>query len=318
MNPPNPPNPPLNIHVEDDRAPDADVRLTRELFAGLPVTVPDPEREAGEAPARTVVARRPDGGLLGWAEVYDLREDGQPVAAVQWVVVSRERERIVQGHGVTREATPEEKAVAARLVHGVATGAGAAGYAALEWDDPERLLGARDAAELGASPTEELNRRWALSTPPAGWTAPAGLPAVSTRPVPPAPGPGQLSSYADFFAEFTGQPYTAEDASELLADVRPFPHTALDLLAPDGRVSAQVVAVVEGGVAQVDAVFHRKGTSAGELTALLAALIGPLCREHPGVTALEVQDLGDPVVAEALAATDFHVVDRWYRYRLPL
>ncbi|MFC5721027.1 hypothetical protein ACFP1Z_12700 [Streptomyces gamaensis] len=306
----------MSIHVEDGRDPDTEVRLTEELFAGLPVPVPDLTHDDGERPEWIVVARRPDGALLGWAQVY-VRQEGAAEVHVQWVVVSRERERIVHGRNNTREVAPEEKAVVTHLLRTAADAARAAGHTALEWDDPERHLDAPSAAELGAAPAQELSRRWTL-TPLAGWTPPAGLSDVRARPVPSSPDAELLTAYADFFTDVTGQPYTPEDVAELLQDVASLPYAALDLLTPDGRPSAQIIAVIEKDVAQADAIVHRGEATAGQLAGLLASLVTRLRQEHTGVTTLEVQDLGDPVVAEALTLMGLEITDHWQRYRLPL
>ncbi|MCC3769580.1 hypothetical protein, partial [Streptomyces sp. UNOC14_S4] len=210
----------IDISVEDGRDPDVDARLTEELFAGLPVPAPDmTETDAREHPAWFVVARRPDGGgLLGWAEAYE-RRDGTSEADVQWLVVSRERERVVQSHNVTRAATPEERAVAIRLVRGAADHARAAGHTALYWDDPENHLDARATAELGAAECEEIGRRWTVR-PLAAWTVPAGLLPATIRTVPSEspepPDSGALTAYADFFTDVTGQPHTPEAMPLLL------------------------------------------------------------------------------------------------------
>ncbi|MGG2459772.1 hypothetical protein ACO0M4_08120 [Streptomyces sp. RGM 3693] len=310
---------PARIRVVDDHDPDADVRLVRELYAGLPMPVPDLERkdhEEAERPASLVVARRPDGALLGWAEVH-ARGDGTSVADLQWLLVSRERERITQGHNVLREATAEERDVVTRLVRGAADSAGRAGYTALDWDDPEGHLDARAAAELGASEAEVLGRRWKVA-PLAGWTAPPALPAVTVRPVPHFATEALLPAYADFYTEATGQPYNPRDAEELLHDLPSLPHLTLDLLTPEGTLAAQATAMIDGETATVDMIFHRRGVSAGQLTALLATLIGQLRGDHPEVTLLDVQEFGDTPVAEALAAAGARIADRWHRYRLPL
>ncbi|MFD5734592.1 hypothetical protein ACFWIY_17400 [Streptomyces sioyaensis] len=307
---------PMSVRVEDDRDPNANVRLCEELYAGLPVPVPDFAQEGGVRPALVVVARRPDGGLLGWAEIRD-GGDGASAARVQWLLVSRGRERITQGHNVVREVTAEERAVVLHLVRGAADSARRAGSTALEWTDPEGHLDGQAAAALGATEVEELGRRWRVA-PLAGWTAPSALPAVTVRPVPQSANDALLSAYADFYTEATGQPFRPENAAALLADRPPLPHLTLDLLAPEGGIAAQVTAVMVGEAATVDAIFHRRRVSAGQLAGLLAALIGRLREGHPEATLLEVQEHCGAPVDEALAAAGAHIANRWLRYRLPL
>ncbi|MCC3772253.1 hypothetical protein [Streptomyces sp. UNOC14_S4] len=92
----------------------------------------------------------------------------------------------------------------------------------------------------------------------------------------------------------------------------------LDLLTPDGTVSAQVTAMIGGEEATVDIVFHRRDVGAARLTALLAALVERLRHDHPGVSSLTVQEYGGDAVAEALTVMGAHVTTRWHRYRMPL
>ncbi|MCC3777509.1 hypothetical protein [Streptomyces sp. UNOB3_S3] len=309
-------DPTMDISVMDGRDPDTDTRLTEELFAGLPVPVPDLADAGGQRPAWLVVARQPDGGLLGWAEAYE-QPDGIAEADLLWLVASRERERIVQGHNVTREVTPEDQAVALRLVRGAADHARATGYTALYWDDPEGHLGAQAHAELGVAEHEELGRYWTVK-PLITWTAPAGLPPVTVRTALESPEGRDLAAYADFYTAVTGQPHSPEDTAELLTDLPSLPQVTLDLLTPDGAVAAQVTAVVEGEEATVDAVFRRRDVTAGPLTAFLATLVERLRHDHPGVMSLEVQEYGGGTLAEALTATGAHVTGRRYQYRLAL
>ncbi|MCF3172206.1 hypothetical protein IPZ61_02495 [Streptomyces sioyaensis] len=189
----------MSIRVEDGRDPKVIVGLCEELYTGLPVPVPDFAQEGDVRPALVVVARRPDGGLLGWAEIRD-EGDGASAARVQWLLVSRGRERITQGHHVVREVTAEERAVVLHLVRGAADSARRAGSTMLEWTDQEGHLDAQAAAALGATEVEELHRgeeakrrrsrrggrpvvfnwsaRWSLtySVAPATWMEPGAHP----------------------------------------------------------------------------------------------------------------------------------------------
>ncbi|MBZ4321586.1 hypothetical protein JNW98_19855, partial [Streptomyces sp. SCA2-4] len=100
----------ITVEYEDGQdAADADARRYEELYAGLPMPLPDLARAAADRPAWTVVARRPDGGLLGWAEVHPPAAPDADAADVRWLLVSRERERLAAGVPVRRAATAEER-----------------------------------------------------------------------------------------------------------------------------------------------------------------------------------------------------------------
>ncbi|MEV0375577.1 hypothetical protein AB0I10_38515 [Streptomyces sp. NPDC050636] len=307
----------MGISVEYDYDPAVGVRLADEVYAGLPVSSPEPDDDRAdvEAPACTVVARR-DGVLLGWAEVYAAVDD-ETTAFVQWLLVSRERERITSGHSVLREPTREETDTLVRLLRGAAEHARDARYTALVWTDTEGALDARAAAELGASSAEELGRHWTTTAPLTDWRAPAGLPSVTTRRMPQPPGDTLLSAYATFHAEVTEHAASREEVAERLDD-GPLPLVTLDLLTPQGELSAQVTAVIAGDAAFVEGVLHRKDVDHEQLTVLLTELIAQLRRDHPHVTVLEVRELDDPVVARSLKSMALQITGHWCSYRLPL
>ncbi|MFI0740295.1 hypothetical protein ACH4PU_19735 [Streptomyces sp. NPDC021100] len=303
------------VAYQDDT--DAEVRLYEELYAGLPMPVPDLGRAAADRPAWIVVARRPDGRLLGWAEVHPpaARDDTADAADVQWLLVSRERERLTTGVHARRSPTAEERETAARLLRGAARRAAAGGLPALEWTGTD---GDGVAADLGAGATEEPGGRWTTPVSLAGWQRPAGLPQVTVRQVTvPAPA-GLLAEHARLYSEVTGRPYTPRDAAEVLRDLPPLPHLTLDLLTPAGRTAAQVTAVIAGTEALVDVVFRGAAADGPAVAGLIAELAARLRRDHPRAALLEVQEHGDPVTAEALAAAGLRPAERWYRYRLEL
>ncbi|MGK5637676.1 hypothetical protein ACSNOK_05055 [Streptomyces sp. URMC 126] len=300
----------MGITVEYQDAADGDVRLYEELYAGLPLPLPDTSR--AERPAWTVVARRSDGGLLGWAEVYPPHTGGD-AADVQWLLVSQERERLTTGSAVRRGPTGEERETAGSLLRGAARRAAEAGLAALEWTGPDTE---GVAADLGARATEEPGGRWTVPLP--DWRRPAGAPPVTVRQVTvPAPA-GLLADHARLYSEVTGRPYTPRDAAEVLRDLPPLPHLTLDLLTPDGRTAAQLTAVISGTEALVDVVFRGAAADGPAVTGLLAELVARLRRDLPGTALLEVQEHGDPVTAAALAAAGLRRTGRWCRYRLEL
>ncbi|WP_372404209.1 hypothetical protein [Streptomyces luteireticuli] len=309
----------MGITVEYHRDADADVRLYEELYAGTPVPLPRLSREEGAGrPAALVVARHTDGRLLGWAEVWEDEEPESALPFVQWLLVTRERERVTTGRHVRRPGTAEELETAVCLLRRAATGAAAAGRTALEWDGPGDGLDERIAAGLGAEESEELGRRWRTTVPLADWRPPAALQEVTVRAVPAAPGAGLLAEHARFYSDVTGRSYDPEEAAELLDDLPPVPHVTLDLLAPDGGVMAQATATVADEEALVDVIFRTQDTGAGPLTALVAELVAQVRRDHPAVTLLTVQEYDDRVTAEALSAAGLRVADRWCRYRMAL
>ncbi|MBC2878723.1 MULTISPECIES: hypothetical protein [Streptomyces] len=300
------------VAYQDDT--DADVRLYEELCAGLQMPVPDLGRAAADRPAWTVVARRPDGRLLGWAEIHPPAAGGD-AADVQWLLVSRERERLTTGVHARRAPTAEERETAGRLLRGAARRAAADGIPALEWTGTD---GYGVAADLGAGAKEEPGGRWTTPVPLADWQRPAGLPRVTVRQVTVPAAAGLLAEHARLYAEVTGRPYTPRDAAEVLRDLPPLPHLTLDLLTPAGRTAAQVTAVIAGTDALVDVVFRGAAADGPAVAGLIAELAARLRRDHPRATLLEVQEHGDPVTAEALAAAGLRPAERWYRYRLEL
>ncbi|WP_171170705.1 hypothetical protein [Streptomyces sp. I05A-00742] len=309
----------MGITVEYHRDADADVRLYEELYAGLPVPVPDPARDDADGPAWTVVARASDGGLLGWAEVYEPEAGAGAAGAadVQWLLVSRERERLATGSPGRHGLTDEERETTARLLHGAARTAGAAGHAALEWVGADGDDGCV-AAELGAGEAGELGSRWTTTVPLADWRPPAGLPPVTARQVPERPDAGLLAEHARFYSEVTGRPYGPDEAAALQNDLPPVPHLTLDLLAPGGGTAAQATAVIAETEAAVDVIFRADTADGDAVTGLVAELVARLRRDHPRVTLLEVREHGDPVTAGALAAAGLRPSGRWCRYRLAL
>ncbi|MYT27545.1 MULTISPECIES: GNAT family N-acetyltransferase [unclassified Streptomyces] len=307
----------MGISVEYDYDPTADVRLAEEAYAGLSDALPESDIDPAdiESPACTVVARR-DGSLLGWAQVYAVVDD-EPAAFVQWLLVSRARGHATSGHNVLRDPTEEETDALVRLLRGAAEHARDAGYTALVWTDTDRSLDARAAAELGAPSAEDLGRHWTTTAPLADWRAPAGLPSVTTRRMPQPPGDALLSAYAALHTEATGRAVSPEEVPERPLD-GPYPLLTLDLLTPQGELSAQVTAAIPGDGAFIGRVLHRKDVGDEQVTALLTELIAQLRRDHPQVTHLEVREVDDPVVARSLNSMGLQITGHWRSYRLPL
>lgn len=165
----------MDIVVDFDRNPWVGHRLAEELYVGLPVAVPDLGQDEPPALLGTVIARS-RGALLGWATMF---EPDAGVVTIQWMLMSRERERIVTGYTLARSGTAEEEDVLVRLFQAAATNARAAGCRALTWSDTEADLDARVAAALKADVHQDLGRDWSVSLN--DWQPPADLPPIRTR-----------------------------------------------------------------------------------------------------------------------------------------
>lgn len=134
--------------------------LYRELYAGLPVLMPELEHRDWPQPSGIVAGRR-DGLALGWA--YFFQHPSEPdVAYIQWLLLSRERERIMTGHTVQRGGTADEIDALAGIFGGVAEQARKAGYASVQWNDTEADLDQKVAARLGAPVHEQLNAQMSV------------------------------------------------------------------------------------------------------------------------------------------------------------
>lgn len=268
----------MDTVVEFDRSPSAGNRLTDELYAGLPVDGPGSVGDPPPGLVGTVVARA-GGALLGWVTVYCPGAEPD-VATARRLLVSLERERIVEGHVAEPEGTGEEEAVLIRLFRRAADEARTAGFRALQWSDTEAELDARVAAELEASVHQELGRKWGSSALDR-WQPRVALPEVRTRR--PVSGPGWQG---------------------------------LELLT-DGGGAARIAAVVAGEEMYVEKVGHH-GVDALRLGALVAEFIGQVRRVHPSVGSFQVREPADDVLAAALKAAGLRVSHRWWQYRLAL
>ncbi|WP_328377674.1 hypothetical protein OHB13_16910 [Streptomyces sp. NBC_00440] len=273
----------LDIVVEFDRAPRAEHLLWQELCAGLPAGTPAP---GGSRPhpgtLGVATARSGDGALLGWAPVFTGQDP--EAATVEWLLVTRERERIVQGSVAEPAGTGDEEAVLVALFRAAANAARTAGYRALDWldrGDTGAELDARAAAELEASIHRELGRKWGVSAL-ARWQRPDGLPAVRTRRAPRGTG-----------------------------------WQGLELLTADGRTAARIAAVVAGPEVYVERVGHH-GVEGPELGSLVADFVEQIREDHPSVESFRVRELDDEVLGVALKSAKLRISERWWQYRLPL
>ncbi|WP_326694551.1 hypothetical protein OG709_16390 [Streptomyces sp. NBC_01267] len=270
----------MEIVVDFDRDSRAERRLTEELRAGLPGEGADlGESRPYPGLLGTAIARA-DGELLGWAAVFSPGPDPE-AAAVQWQLVSLERERIVSGCVAEPDGTGDQEAVLARLFRVAADEARAAGFRALDWDGTESELDARVAAELEASVHQELGRKWGISAL-GRWQRPAGLPTVRTRRAP----------------EGTGW-------------------QGLELLTAAGRTAARIAAVVAGPEVYVEKVGHH-GVDAPELGSLVAEFVEQVRRDHPSVESIQVREVDDELLGRGLKAAKLRISHRWWQYRLPL
>lgn len=273
----------MEIVVEFDRTPRAEHQLWQELCAGLPAGTPAP---AGSRPhpgtLGVATARSDDGTLLGWAPVFTGREP--KAATVEWLLVTRERERIVHGSVADPDGTGDEEAALVALFRAAADAARAAGFRALDWldrGDTGAELDARAAAELEASVHRELGRKWGVSAL-ARWQRPEGMPAVRTRRAPGGTG-----------------------------------WQGLELLTADGRTAARIAAVVAGPEVYVEKVGHH-GVEAPELGSLVADFVEQVREDHPSVESFQVREQDDEVLGAALKSAKLRISHRWWQYRLTL
>ncbi|MYW69698.1 hypothetical protein GTY65_37390 [Streptomyces sp. SID8379] len=150
----------MQLEQVDDAA--KEERLYRQLYAGLPVAMPDPSRVTWPAPSATVAAREDD-ALLGWV-VFFAHPNERSAAILQWIVVERERERIAQGHNTEQPVTEAELRTLEPLVREAAEQARAAGYSQLEWfpAEPGFAEGLADLLEAQALDDDEGWRHYRL------------------------------------------------------------------------------------------------------------------------------------------------------------
>ncbi|WP_329119261.1 hypothetical protein [Streptomyces sp. NBC_01465] len=129
---------------------EAENDLYRELYAGLPVPMPDLDGEPWRPPYGTVAGRE-NGALAGWT-VFFAEEPGSSTSVLQWLLLDRERQRITDGHNTTHPGTPAEIEILSALAAESAVLARKAGYAQLRWGQAEPGFAEGIATALGAQP----------------------------------------------------------------------------------------------------------------------------------------------------------------------
>lgn len=283
----------MQVVVETD--PEAEERLVEELFAAVLADigadaedhdVEDEDEDLEEDDERVVLAvavARRDGELLGWASLLGPDED-DPGPTVQWLLLSREIERIKTGMYDEHPATPDEVEVLVALTKAAADHAREAGNDAIVWSDPMADLDAHVAEALGATPDEELGHIWAFEDLGAV-TAPEGLPAVRTQ--------------------------VATEPTENLPDGTDI--ITIDVVDTDAELSA----LIKGNRAMVEEIIHHD-TDPEILAAAIHDLVTKIRELNPDVKTLRVHEYDDEDVEEAAELAGMTVAKQLHFYRLDL
>ncbi|GIG64325.1 hypothetical protein [Phytomonospora endophytica] len=168
----------MSIETEWNPAPDADLALAAEVYAGAGHPEPEKIEQPGQPdPIGTASARR-DGELLAWATVYPA-EDG---AWVETLLASR-LTRQLQAEAYD-DLPPDDDEVAAyeAIFRTAADKAREGGFGTLRWAGQDTGPAGAAARALGARTVEEIGRIWRAET--ATWTRPFVVPQVEARPMP--------------------------------------------------------------------------------------------------------------------------------------
>lgn len=167
-----------DIVTQWNPAPDADLALAAEVYAGAGQPEPEPVEHGGQPdPLGTASARR-DGELLSWATVYAV--DGG--AWVETLLASRLTRRLVAGTYDDVPPDGDEVAAYEAMLGTAAEKAREAGYDSLKWAGQDTGPAGLAASALGAQTVEEIGRIWRAET--VTWTRPFVVPQVEARPMP--------------------------------------------------------------------------------------------------------------------------------------
>lgn len=285
----------LGVQVVVETDPEAEERLVEELFTAVLADigadaedhdVEDEDEELDEDDDRVVLAvavARADGKLLGWASLLGPDED-DPGPTVQWLLLSREIERIKTGMYDEHPATPEEIALLVAMTKAAADHARSAGNDAIVWSDPMADLDAHVASALGAEPDEELGHIWAFDDL-TSVAAPAGLPAVRTQ--------------------------VATEPTENLPEGTDV--ITIDVVDTDVELSA----LIKGNRAMVEEISHHD-TEPEVVAAAIHDLVSKIRELNPDVRTLRVHEYDDEVVEDAAGLAGMTVAKQLHFYRLDL
>ncbi|MEC3919381.1 hypothetical protein [Nocardia sp. CDC160] len=271
----------------DDR-PDADTRLTPEVYASFdaPAVDEDPDTYEEDADASDedrpdtlgVSTARRDGRLLGWVWVYRDPENSD-IARAQAAYVPREAARY---HGEADPAyAPEEFDVIARLYERAADEVRAIGLRALRFSGGDTRPEGHAATLLHATAEPGDSRIWSVR--PATWEHPDDLPVL-----------------AELVSSTSEAP----------------PYTTISTSTPTASIAAILVddhAYINVG----EGIQHDKAEPA-ELAALFAALITRLRDALPDITELEVFEFEDDAVRAALPLAGLHLDAQHTNYEVDL
>ncbi|RJQ79417.1 hypothetical protein D5S17_10400 [Pseudonocardiaceae bacterium YIM PH 21723] len=279
----------MNVTVEIDRDPQVEDRLIGELFAAIDEQW-SPEGEIEDRPVVATAIARQDGALLGWAELLFPVED-EPNPILQWILTSREVERLRTGRALGEPGTEAEIATLSALIKAAAEHAKAEGHQAVTWADTEVDLDAKVADAIGALVHEEIGRHWSPADL-AGYQAPAGLPEVNAV-------------------------ASTDSVAVLEADERVLA-VSVDLVHADGSIVAQLTSAIIDNEALVEEVIHDEDLDPAELASAIATLVAELRSTHPDVSSLAIRELDDDLVRAAAEKAGLEISDRWQVYRLAL
>ncbi|MFC9993881.1 hypothetical protein [Nocardia sp. NPDC127526] len=270
--------------LEWDGRPDAEARLTPEIYAGFGTSAPaetdydDTAFETDRPDTLGVVTARRDGRLLGWSWVYRDPDDAA-TARAQAAYLPREAARF---HGeADPQPTPDEFDVITRLYLRSADAARAIGLRALRFSGGDTQPEGQAAARLHARAEPGDSRIWFAR--PASWQPPADLPA-----------PAELITSA------TETP----------------PHTTFSVSTP--RASITALAVDDQAYINVGEDIDHDDAEPEELAALFAALLTQLREARPEVTELGVFEFSDEAVRRALPMAGLHLRAQHTHYEVPL
>jgi hypothetical protein len=204
-----------DISLEWGSGPAADPRPAGEVYAAVGLPSPDlsPGADVGDGTETvgTVSARR-DGHLIGWVTVYR-NVDADPWA--QGEQAGRLARRLVSGFYNDMPATVEEHAAFVLMYREAAERARAAGGRVLRWSGADTGPEGEAARALGARAAGEIARIWTAD--PAASLLPAGLPAVSARPLP-SPAVGLVGAGAEVGVVVDGDRAYVDAAEAIRAD----------------------------------------------------------------------------------------------------
>ncbi|MFT2015134.1 hypothetical protein ACMA1D_04690 [Streptomyces sp. 796.1] len=306
---------------------------------------------------RGVVVARAGRELLGWARLLQPPGESAAVVFDHILAAGVRRRLATGRYATERGAPEpaDEIALLTLLLRHAASHAKELGFATINWSGPDTSPIGRAADELGARVDAVLGRHWTVPDLRA-WTPPSALPEVTLhrtpRPFPPCPHPtveAYVQLYNDVHAEDEHPADTVpDDLAQLVAGQRPDGAVArrpadvaevepawdaagidayladrapqghvLDLLAPDGTLTAQLAAGLLDGRALLEVTAPRDAAPS-ELAAGIAGLIDHLRADEAQAADLDIREIADPPLRRAAELLGARITSRWQAYALTL